>query len=68
MIEPLPALPTVNLEDLERAAIEQALSNHNGNRTCAARACGISVRTLQRKLIKYGFPAGITWGTPASPR
>lgn len=39
-----------SLEDLERAAVEQALEDHDGNRTHAAEALGISVRTLQRKL------------------
>lgn len=38
------------LADLERAAVRRALEVHQGNRTQAARALGISVRTLQRKL------------------
>jgi hypothetical protein len=42
--------PGTTLEDLERAAVEQALGEHQGNRTHAAKALGISVRTLQRKL------------------
>jgi transcriptional regulator with PAS, ATPase and Fis domain len=43
-------LQAVRLEDLEWAAIENALLAHGGNRTQAARSIGISVRTLQRKL------------------
>jgi hypothetical protein len=41
---------------LERAAVEQALIQHHGNRTHAARMLGISVRTLQRKLKAWGMP------------
>jgi DNA-binding NtrC family response regulator len=42
--------PCEPLEEMERAAIERALSQCHGNRTHAAHALGISVRTLQRKL------------------
>lgn len=42
--------PGMTLEQLERVAIEQSLETHHGNRTHAAAALGISVRTLQRKL------------------
>lgn len=38
------------LHSMERAAILSALENVQGNRTRAAEALGISVRTLQRKL------------------
>jgi DNA-binding NtrC family response regulator len=48
--------PNTSLEDLERAAVEQALIQHQGNRTHAARTLGISVRTLQRKLKAWGMP------------
>src|SRR3954452_4086832 len=48
--------PGTSLEDLERAAVEQALIQHNGNRTHAAKTLGISVRTLQRKLKAWGMP------------
>jgi len=48
--------PGTSLEDLERAAVEQALAQHQGNRTHAARTLGISVRTLQRKLKAWGVP------------
>ena len=48
--------PGTSLEDLERAAVEQALVQHRGNRTHAARTLGISVRTLQRKLKAWGMP------------
>lgn len=48
--------PGTSLEDLERAAVEQALVQHHGNRTHAAKTLGISVRTLQRKLKAWGLP------------
>ncbi len=48
--------PGTSLEDLERAAVEQSLIQHHGNRTHAAKTLGISVRTLQRKLKAWGMP------------
>src|SRR5689334_1240769 len=48
--------PGTSLEELERAAVEQALTQHHGNRTHAAKTLGISVRTLQRKLKAWGMP------------
>jgi DNA-binding NtrC family response regulator len=44
------ALSMMTLSDLEDRAIAAALGRFNNNRTRAARALGISVRTLQRKL------------------
>ncbi len=44
------ALSTMTLNELEERAIAAALQRFNNNRTRAARALGISVRTLQRKL------------------
>ncbi len=40
----------MTLAELENRAIAAALSRFNNNRTRAAKALGISVRTLQRKL------------------
>lgn len=57
--------PDTSLEDLERAAVEQALIQHRGNRTHAARTLGISVRTLQRKLKAWGMPAVSFQGSSA---
>jgi DNA-binding NtrC family response regulator len=49
--QPAPfTLPTLDLGELERAAITQALVASKGNRTQAARLLGIHVRTLHRKL------------------
>jgi transcriptional regulator with PAS, ATPase and Fis domain len=43
-------LQAVRLDDLEQAALGNALAAHNGNRTHAAHSLGISTRTLQRRL------------------
>jgi DNA-binding NtrC family response regulator len=51
--------PGTSLDDLERAAVQQALVEHHGNRTHAAKTLGISVRTLQRKLKAWGMPLGV---------
>ncbi|HUO08177.1 MAG TPA: sigma-54 dependent transcriptional regulator [Phycisphaerae bacterium] len=50
------ALATMTLADLEDRAIAAALVRFNNNRTRAARALGISVRTLQRKLGAKNAP------------
>jgi transcriptional regulator of acetoin/glycerol metabolism len=48
------AVPTnTRLDDVERMAVLQALRLHDGNRTHAAKALGISVRTLQRRLRSW---------------
>ncbi len=47
--------PGMSLEDVQREAAEQALAQHEGNRTHAAAELGISVRTLQRKLKAWGL-------------
>jgi DNA-binding NtrC family response regulator len=47
--------PVGRLEVLKRSAILAALDQADGNRTRAAAALGISVRTLQRKLRDWGM-------------
>jgi DNA-binding NtrC family response regulator len=49
------ALPdsVVPLEEMERQAIERALSNTGGDKLLAARLLGIGKTTLYRKLLKY---------------
>ncbi len=42
-----------SLEDIEKEHILSALSEHNGNFSRAARAIGISLSTLKRRLKKY---------------
>ncbi|HEY3439169.1 MAG TPA: sigma-54 dependent transcriptional regulator [Paludibaculum sp.] len=49
------AAGTLNMRDLERRAIKEALQRHQGNRTHAARELGISLRTLQYRLKEYGL-------------
>ena len=44
------ALNSMTLDELESRAMHAALAKYGGNRTRAAQALGISVRTLQRKL------------------
>ncbi len=46
------------LAEIERLAMLETLEQHGGNRTCAAEALGISVRTLQRKLKRWNAEHG----------
>lgn len=48
-------IPTHNLEDLERAAIEQVLQKQNGNVSQAAKELGVTRGALYRRLEKYGL-------------
>jgi DNA-binding NtrC family response regulator len=50
---PAEAGPSKTIEDLEREAIERALREHDHNRTRAAKALGISRRTLIYRLRRY---------------
>ena len=52
--------PIVPLRELERKAINKALSQLGNNATRAAKQLGISKATLFRKLKKYGFSRQIT--------
>jgi DNA-binding NtrC family response regulator len=59
------ALETMTLDELEAYAIGAALQRFGNNRTRAARALGISVRTLQRKLgVKHAQEAEEPETTP----
>jgi len=46
--------PGMTLADFERLVILQTLKRHSQNRTHTARALGIGIRTLQRKIKQYG--------------
>lgn len=48
-------LDTLNLDDLEQAAVRKALSKHGGNVTRAAEELGISRKALYRRIEKYGL-------------
>jgi DNA-binding NtrC family response regulator len=50
-----PGSPIQDLEAIERTHILSTLEAHGGNRTHAAAALKISVRTLQRKLKAWGL-------------
>jgi DNA-binding NtrC family response regulator len=54
-----PELPSVdlNLSDLNRIHLEDALHLASGNRTRAAEMLGISVRTVRNKIRQYGLPS-----------
>ncbi len=48
--------PLLTLAQLEQQAIKSAMARYSNNRTQAAHAIGISVRTLQRKLSEQRSP------------
>ena len=50
------ALPVgSSMDTLEREAIRKTLRMHDGNKTQTAKTLGIGIRTLYRKMEKYGF-------------
>jgi two-component system response regulator FlrC len=54
------------VEDVERELILCSLSHHCGNRTCAAKVLGISVRTMRNKISEYAAQ-GIAVPAPGQP-
>jgi DNA-binding NtrC family response regulator len=46
---------TLQLDALERNAIERALTRHDGNISSAAAALGLSRAALYRRMSKYGL-------------
>ncbi|HET7839677.1 MAG TPA: helix-turn-helix domain-containing protein [Rectinemataceae bacterium] len=53
---PAPAYgDAASLDSLERAAIERALAKWEGNRSKAAAELGISRRTIQNKIKRFGL-------------
>jgi two-component system, response regulator FlrC len=52
------------LEDVERELILCSLSHYRGNRTCAAKVLGISVRTMRNKIGEYAAH-GVTVPAPS---
>lgn len=55
-----PADATTPLDEVERQAILRALAAHQGNRSAAAAALGISRRTLYNKLADYQATGRLT--------
>jgi len=45
----------LNLEDIEKNAIEKALKKHSFNVSAAAKELGLGRTTMYRKMTKYGF-------------
>jgi DNA-binding NtrC family response regulator len=54
---PVPAVPTANLDGMEKTTILRVLAQTNGHQQRAAELLGISRRTLSRKLKLYGREA-----------
>jgi len=52
------ALPTLDIEELERLAVLAALEKHAGNKRAAAAELGVSPKTLYSKLARYAGPQG----------
>ena len=70
----VPSAPSPSPDDLhaaERLHIQSALRRFNGNRTRAAAALGISLRTLHRKLNQYNLrnspPSPLSTQSPSTP-
>jgi DNA-binding NtrC family response regulator len=49
------AMPTLNLEELERRAVAEALLRHSGDKRAAAGELGIALKTLYNKVERYGL-------------
>ncbi len=47
---------TLNLADLEERAVRRALELTSGNQAAAARLLGITSKSVERRLVKYGIP------------
>lgn len=52
---PVKVQPTLNVEELEKQAIQTAIRKHSGNLSKAAKELGMGRNTLYRKLEKYGL-------------
>jgi DNA-binding NtrC family response regulator len=59
--------PGMTLADFERLVILQTLKRHSQNRTHTAKALGIGIRTLQRKIKQYGEETSSQQSQSSSP-
>ena len=50
-----PEAPTLNLQALEKQAIQKAIAQHQGNLSKAAQSLGLGRTTLYRKMTRYGI-------------
>jgi DNA-binding NtrC family response regulator len=55
--DPLPAVGSMTLDEMERAMIVKSLRHHGGNLTRVAESLGMSRPALYRRLEKYGIEA-----------
>jgi DNA-binding NtrC family response regulator len=53
--DPLPAVGSMTMEQLERGMIEKSLRHHGRNLTKVADSLGLSRAALYRRLDKYGI-------------
>lgn len=53
--ENIQPIPTHNLDELEKVAIEQVIQKHNGNISQAAKELGLTRGALYRRLEKHGL-------------
>lgn len=53
--ELLPAADTLNLDEVEKAAVMKAMQLHNGNISKAAEELGLTRASLYRRMEKYGI-------------
>jgi transcriptional regulator with PAS, ATPase and Fis domain len=53
-------LPSLNIEQLEKLAIQAAMKRHDNDKRAAAADLGIALKTLYNKLERYGLrqPSG----------
>jgi two-component system, NtrC family, response regulator AtoC len=56
-MNPAPAMPTTDLEDIERTTIERVFEQVKGDKALAGKMLGISRATLYRKLKRYNIGA-----------
>ena len=52
---PATAMGTLNLDELEKQAIQQAIARHRGNLSKAAQSLGLGRTTLYRKMARHGL-------------
>lgn len=53
--EPRGELPTLDLQELERLTVLEALRRHAGNKPEAAAELGVALKTVYNKLSRYGI-------------
>jgi two-component system NtrC family response regulator len=49
------AMPTLNLDELERRAVVEALARHGGDKRAASAELGVALKTLYNKIERYGL-------------